>query len=53
MTYSISMKVLVKFAFFTNNMGILGVDLDKINIDYDSKVQANLKLLLMPDFWLG
>ena len=42
-----------KVTFFTNNMGILGVNLGKINLDDNNKVQVNLKLLFMSDFSLG
>ena len=35
-------------------MGILGEDLDKINLDDDNNfMKMVLKLLFMSDFWLG
>ena len=36
MIYSFLMKILVKLHLFANQMGILGVDLDKINLDDDN-----------------
>ena len=43
-----------KITFFANKMGILSVDLDKINLDDDNNFDGMiLTLSFMSDCWLG
>ena len=47
-------KDLSKVTCFANEVGILVVDLDKINLDdADNFDEMILKLLFMSEFWLG
>ena len=42
-----------KVPFFANQMVILGVDLDKINLDNENFFKVILILLFLADFWLS